>query len=89
MFAETRSDGFSFDVEVLGRAQRHGARIVEFPAVWDDVPGSTFLPMWHGAAAFWELSRIARQLRRTPETIRLVTPRPEPGPLVLDHIAEV
>ena len=26
VFAETRSDGFSFDVEVLGRAQRRGAR---------------------------------------------------------------
>ena len=49
VFADPRATGFSFDVEVLGRAQRRGARIVEFPVDWDDVPGSTFLPARHGA----------------------------------------
>ena len=44
VFADLRTTGFSFDVEVLGRAQRRGARIVEFPVTWDDVPGSTFQP---------------------------------------------
>ncbi len=87
VFADTGSDGFSFDVEVLGRAQRRGARIVEFPAVWEDVPGSTFVPMWHGASTFWELAMIARKLRRTPATVRVATPLLE-SPLRLERAAE-
>jgi glycosyltransferase involved in cell wall biosynthesis len=83
IFARTRADGFSFDVEVLGRAQRHGARIVEFPAVWDDVPGSTFLPFWHGASTFWELAVIARQLRRTTEVVTVPHVVLEPAPIAL------
>ena len=65
VFAETRADGFSFDVEVLGRFQRRGARVVEFPVRWVDVPGSTFVPLRHGLAAFAELAdhRLARALR--------------------------
>jgi len=88
VFAATVADGFSFDVEVLGRAQRRGARIVEFPAVWDDVPGSTFMPFWHGASTFWELAVIARQLRATPDSGRVVSPLPEPIPLLLEPAAE-
>jgi dolichyl-phosphate beta-glucosyltransferase len=88
LFAATRADGFSFDVEVLGRAQRHGARIVEFPAVWDDVPGSTFMPFWHGASTFWELAVIARQLRRTPTVVRVASPGTEPTPLRLEPAVE-
>ena len=83
VFASTRADGFSFDVEVLGRAQRQGARIVEFPAVWDDVPGSTFLPFWHGASTFWELAMIARQLRRPSEVVTVPHVVSEPAPLAL------
>jgi dolichyl-phosphate beta-glucosyltransferase len=82
VFASTRADGFSFDVEVLGRAQRRGARIVEFPAVWDDVPGSTFLPFWHGASTFWELAVIARRLRRPAEVVA-VPHVVEPAPITL------
>ena len=88
VFAATVADGFSFDVEVLGRAQRRGARIVEFPAVWDDVPGSTFMPFWHGASTFWELAVIARQLRATPDSGRVVSPLPEPIPLLLEPAVE-
>lgn len=62
LFGSLRCHGFSFDVELLGRAQRMGARIDEFPVVWVDVPGSTFRPARHGVAAFWELDRIARML---------------------------
>jgi len=88
VFAATAADGFSFDVEVLGRAQRRGARIVEFPALWDDVPGSTFLPFWHGASTFWELAVIARQLRRTPSSGLVASPLPEPTPLLLERAVE-
>jgi dolichyl-phosphate beta-glucosyltransferase len=83
IFAETESTGFSFDVEVLGRAQRRGARIVEFPAKWDDVAGSTFLPFWHGASTFWELAVIARRLRRTPVVVAVPQPPVELAPVTL------
>jgi glycosyltransferase involved in cell wall biosynthesis len=64
VLARTRCAGFSFDVEMLGLAQRAGAVIVEFPVVWTDVAGSTFVPARHGGAAFWELAQIAARLRR-------------------------
>jgi len=73
LFADLVATGFSFDVEILGRAQRRGARVVEFPVTWHDVPGSTFLPMWHGASTFWELAVIARRLRNAP-SVAEVTP---------------
>jgi dolichyl-phosphate beta-glucosyltransferase len=87
VFADLVATGFSFDVEILGRAQRAGARVVEFPVTWHDVPGSTFLPMWHGASTFWELAVIARRLRNSPsvgQVTPLVTPlaRPVPAPPV-------
>jgi len=79
IFASLRTTGFSFDVEVLSRAQRRGARVVEFPVYWDDVPGSTFQPFRHGVAAFWELATIAVHLRRSPgttEQLPVVAPVP-------------
>jgi len=66
IFADLDATGFSFDVEVIGRALRARAKVVEFPVTWDDVPGSTFLPMWHGASTFWELAVIARRLKGQP-----------------------
>lgn len=59
----TRCDGFSFDVEVIGRFQREGARVQEIPVVWVDVPGSTFVPARHGWGAFASLAVIALRLR--------------------------
>jgi hypothetical protein len=81
VFSGLRCNGFSFDVELLGRAQRMGARIAEFPVIWVDVPGSTFRPARHGVAAFWELARIARMLDAEPTStyVRpLVAPVLEP-----------
>jgi dolichyl-phosphate beta-glucosyltransferase len=82
IFADLVATGFSFDVEIIGRAQRSGARVVEFPVTWHDVPGSTFLPMWHGASTFWELAVIARRLRSAPsgaDVIPLTRPTPVPS----------
>ncbi len=81
LFADLRATGFSFDVEVLGRAQRQGAKVVEFPVTWDDVPGSTFLPALHGASTFWELAVIARRLKSAP-TFAGVTVLPRVTPIV-------
>ncbi|CAN5438832.1 hypothetical protein BH11ACT8_BH11ACT8_35540 [soil metagenome] len=62
-FAELRTAGFSFDVELLARLQLSGARISEFPVQWADVPGSTFAPLRHGAGSFLNLAAIAWQMR--------------------------
>jgi len=85
IFADLVATGFSFDVEIIGRAQRSGARVVEFPVTWHDVPGSTFLPMWHGASTFWELAVIARRLRAAPSVDQVVPlPRPAAPPPAVD-----
>jgi glycosyltransferase involved in cell wall biosynthesis len=81
LFAEVRTDGFSFDVELLARALSRGALVVEFPVVWHDVPGSTFVPARHGGAAFWELFMISwyvRTLRPEPRTAARGLPLPIP-----------
>lgn len=59
VFRALRTTGFSFDVELLARARVQGASLVEFPARWVDVPGSTFSPARHGARAFADLGRIS------------------------------
>ena len=64
VFADLRTTGFSFDVEMLARALALGARIDEFPVTWTDVPGSTFDPLRHGAGSFAGLALIAWQARR-------------------------
>jgi glycosyltransferase involved in cell wall biosynthesis len=81
VFGDLVTTGFSFDVELLARAQRRGARIVEFPVTWDDVPGSTFVPLTHGASAFWELAVIARRVRHSSDTaeVALLIPRTPPA----------
>lgn len=67
-FAQVRTAGFSFDVELLARLHLAGARITEFPVQWADVPGSTFDPIRHGAGSFLNLAAIAWQLRGTRGT---------------------
>lgn len=63
-FADLRTQGFGFDVELLVRLRAYGATVVELPVVWDDVPGSTFKPARHGVAAFIELAGIRRRARQ-------------------------
>ncbi len=63
IFAQMHTVGFSFDVEMLARARLHGARITEFPVVWTDIPGSTFVPARHGARSFRDLAQIAWLMR--------------------------
>lgn len=87
IFESVRCRGFSFDVELLGRAQRLGARIAEFPVVWVDVPGSTFRPARHGIVAFWELARIGRMLGAYRPVLELPPVVVEPVAL-LNGVAE-
>ena len=62
VFAPLRTVGFAFDVEVLARATRIGARIVEIPVRWCDMPGSTFSPLRDGWKSFLAVNAIGRML---------------------------
>lgn len=70
VFRDVRATGFSFDVELLARLRERGADIVELPVVWSDVPGSTFHPARHGAAAFAELAGIYWRTRPESRPVR-------------------
>ncbi len=85
-----KTPGFSFDVELLVLLRAAGAHIEEMPVTWVDVPGSTFVPARHGAAAFAELARIAwrnRDLARpVPGRVAVVgvrSPMPLPASAAL------
>jgi len=44
LFGELSVDGFSFDLELLWLANRHGLEVAEVPVTWYDAPGSTVQP---------------------------------------------
>jgi dolichyl-phosphate beta-glucosyltransferase len=56
-FGAARLDGFSFDVEALYVARRHGLRVAEVPVVWRN-DAATRVGLAGGAAAFFDLVRI-------------------------------
>jgi glycosyltransferase involved in cell wall biosynthesis len=80
VLADTRTTGFSFDVELLVRARTAGARIAEFPVTWVDVPGSSFSPARHGLRSFVELAAISWRTRALPARPDVVVPFPVPAP---------
>ena len=47
---ELTLDGFAFDVELLARATRRGAKVVEVPVRWYHVEESRVRPLRHGLA---------------------------------------
>ena len=56
-FGACRLDGFSFDVEALYVARRHGLRVAEVPVVWRN-DAATRVGVGGGVAAFADLLRI-------------------------------
>lgn len=74
LFAQTRSDGFAFDVELLARAERAGYPITEVPVHWQAQEGSTFHVVQDGRRAARELLRIRRLLQASHGEV--VTPFP-------------
>ncbi|XVV02608.1 dolichyl-phosphate beta-glucosyltransferase [Actinosynnema sp. CA-248983] len=74
VFEPLHTTGFSFDVEVLARAQRLGAVIEEVPVRWIDVPGSTFAPLRHGLRSFADLRRVRAVLAGEPRPTWHPTP---------------
>ncbi len=63
VFERCRTDGFAFDVEVLGMARQLGHRVVEVPVAWHDAPGSRVRPLADGVRMLLELVRIRSRVR--------------------------
>jgi dolichyl-phosphate beta-glucosyltransferase len=61
-FSAARLDGFSFDVEALYVARRHGLRIAEVPVVWRN-DAATRVSLGGGGEAFLDVLRIRRLAR--------------------------
>jgi dolichyl-phosphate beta-glucosyltransferase len=55
---ELRLDGFAFDVELLARAQGHGATIAEVPVRWYHIESSRVRPLRHGMQMLRDALRI-------------------------------
>lgn len=72
LFGPLRSMGWSFDVEVLARAQRAGMDVREVQVDWTHDPRSRFRVVRDGVTTFADLVRIRRSLQRE----RRVVPAP-------------
>lgn len=55
---------FAFDVELLARARRAGARIAEEPVAWTHRPGGSLRVGRDGARMLFDLAALAVRLRR-------------------------
>lgn len=63
LFGELVTSGFSFDVELLLRAQAAGYRIAEVPVTWNDQPGSKVGVLKNGPAMAWEIVMTRMRMR--------------------------
>ncbi len=62
LFAKSRIDGFSFDVEILALAIKHGYKIKEVPVRWLNSPNSKVKLMRDPIRMFLELFKIRAYL---------------------------
>jgi dolichyl-phosphate beta-glucosyltransferase len=62
--SEMREDGFSFDVELLLLAGRHGLAVREIPVTWRNDEGSRVNPVQHSLAMLASLPRIVGRTGR-------------------------
>ncbi len=69
LFRACELNGFTFDVEVVARAQRAGLRMIEVPVAWTHCEGSTL-----GIAR--ESVRVAREVVDVHRALRQARPRP-------------
>jgi dolichyl-phosphate beta-glucosyltransferase len=58
LYADLITDGFMFDVEIILRALKRGARILEFPVLWSNDEDTRFDPVKGSVRNFRELARI-------------------------------
>lgn len=62
LFAQSQSNGFAFDVEILGLALRAGIGVTEVPVSWTDVAGSSLNPLVDGPRAMRDLVGLRSRL---------------------------
>lgn len=58
LFGLQKLDGFSFDVEILFLAQKHGYRILELPVIWRNSAQSRVQVLRDPLLMFWDVLRI-------------------------------
>ncbi len=58
LFADLRTDGFMFDIELIMRALRRRLRILEFPVLWSNDADTRYHPVWGTIRNFKELARM-------------------------------
>lgn len=58
LFAEQREDGFTFDVEILLMAKKHGHAVYECPVVWKHVELSRVSPVFDSTKMLFALGRV-------------------------------
>lgn len=58
LFAEAITDGFMFDVEIILRGLRNGARVLEFPVLWSNDADTRYDPVKGTIRNFRELAKI-------------------------------
>lgn len=63
LYSQAITDGFSFDIEIIMRAQKEGYRIKEFPIDWTCDRDSRLSPTRSSWRVLAELLRIRRTLR--------------------------
>lgn len=61
LFADLRTEGFCFDVEILAAARRRGLRIEEIPVVWENSRPSRVRVVLGFPRVFRDLFRIRRR----------------------------
>ncbi len=63
LLANAAVDGFSFDVEFLIKAERHGLSVAQVPITWEPQPGSTVRPLIHAPRTLLELVSLRTGVR--------------------------
>jgi len=64
LYGECITDGFTFDIEIIMRAQKEGYRIKEFPIDWTCDPDSRLSPTRSSWQVLCELIAIRRALAK-------------------------
>lgn len=62
LFSELQTDRFGFDIEILGRAQKKGYRIVEVPVTWLHNDNSRVRPIRDAFKTLADLIKIWRRI---------------------------
>jgi len=69
LFAEQRVQGFAFDVEVIGRAERAGLHVAETAVRWREQPGSKVRVLRDGPMMLLDVLRLRMALGPLPAAI--------------------